>query len=867
MVKALDGAYRIGCEDGFACYRSMHKRGENADSIEFTQELVKSRAHGWSTCIPQSWNDVRQNYLEGSRSMLLNLPLPTIHRDVDGHSYVLISDCIRHFLGHQSVSDICLIPPQLGDEAVTHSSLSKRAQEILDLPHGALSALRSYILLWNDDVEPNRTKANRGSIWLMTATIATCPDNGHSMAHTYPIAVGKKGDDHDPVLNRLEQSLEQLRSGGDYYIGDQNKKARITFEVFATLQDQPERRDFNCMRAGNGTHTARFGVSADHGFLYREAILPSCKKCLDYMQKALAENSTPWPMPSCNVCVRWDALDDPNGLCKYRPPLDCPLSSNRVIETTRGPMIRPFKITYDTLKAGVDAAHEGFVSGGWSNQNCESYLEVEGLASKFIDNVLEHSTRNYSLALARAEPDRYQAIIDAAERNPMKYNKIPYPAAWSRPTMSLDLHPDVIMHLLFLGVVKTTIIQIQNCLSAQSKLGSFLKSTNSYLREFLSMSIEWLPIQPYQGGKLGGWVSENFLGFSRILPWFFQNIDEAVESTSDYVPPENLPQNKWLMRHLKYWLQVRGLDTKGKRDELQERVARYMADGAPDPLPAPDIPPASVEAVLLSLGEVLRCVMCPRVSPPLVNRTRYAIRVFLSHYDSLTRPLQQKTPAVLSSYNFTCLLNIPDAMERFGPLRCIWEGGPRGEGFARFAKPYMTQGLRQNWHYNLLLRLHRAKAFDIIMTKETKSMADISDKDALRHRKGCFQKYASAFSLRQQFSPLKPVGERKPLSVLLLKYEDHSTGLCSVVGDYDRILILGIPSETYIRHFGLFYYRFSMPPREDAIEWQSISRSVVALGFGMLLPLLRGNDGNYFALISSNWKSLSPTTQFRQLIE
>ena len=107
-----------------------------------------------------------------------------------------------------------------------------------------------------------------------------------------------------------------------------------------------------------------------------------------------------------------------------------------------------------------------------------------------------------------------------------------------------------------------------------------------------------------------------------------------------------------------------------------------MAAGAPDPLPTPDIPPADVEAVLKALLEMLRCVMNPRVTPALVSRTRYAICLFLSKFDSLTQQMHPKIPPVLSSYNFICLMNLPDAMEKFGPLRAIWEGGPRGEGFA-----------------------------------------------------------------------------------------------------------------------------------------------------------------------------------------
>ena len=86
---------------------------------------------------------------------------------------------------------------------------------------------------------------------------------------------------------------------------------------------------------------------------------------------------------------------------------------------------------------------------------------------------------------------------------------------------------------------------------------------------------------------------------------FFQNIVNAVEMTVDLAPPEGMPPDKWLHRHNKYWLQIRGLDTKGGKSELKERVAGFLAAGAPAPLPTPDIPPADVEAVLKALLEML----------------------------------------------------------------------------------------------------------------------------------------------------------------------------------------------------------------------------------------------------------------------
>ena len=135
----------------------------------------------------------------------------------------------------------------------------------------------SYMMLWSDDVEPNRSKNNRGSVWLLTVTVATPIACSHCMDNTYPIAIGREGDDHGPVIRRLEEDMDQLRKGScsPFYVGKKQQTLKIGFEIFATLQDQPERRGFNSLCLGNGKYSARSGVSANHGELYPH--LKACK--------------------------------------------------------------------------------------------------------------------------------------------------------------------------------------------------------------------------------------------------------------------------------------------------------------------------------------------------------------------------------------------------------------------------------------------------------------------------------------------------------------------------------------------------------------------------------------------------------------
>lgn len=888
LASVLGQCYEIGCEDGYS--QAIHD-GKTEDSVDYKPGKVVKSAHAYSTHIPKSWNDLRNHHLQGPRAIIQNLPIPEVRKDIKNHSYVSLVDCIRDFLGHSSLSDIALIDDKTANaipDTVNHLSESRRAQEIANLKR-TRECLISYLTIWSDDVEPNRTKSNRGSIWLLTVTIATRLENSHSMAHTYPLAIARKNEDHQPVIRKLVEETGQLRYGDmPFYIGKKKRRAKILFDIFANIQDQPERRDFNCMRAGNGLHSGRFGVSANHSAIYKNGNLAACAVCLQTMEDRMKNRQYDTPLPECRSCLNWDVLAEHEpSLGHYKPPKGYPLIDGddnwyrahpccrltNKFDVPDNQLLCPFKITYDSLKKAVDFIHDAFCNHGWKNQQCSAYLQVEGLDEKAIEKVLEHASRCFSLGVAKSDPAKYRPIINDAQKNPSKYQKMAHFATWIRPGMTLELHPEAIMHLLFLGVEKTVLGQVQSWHVAQNKWSSFARSIKNYLDAFQTMTIDWIAVLPYKGGKLGGWVSENFLGFSRIQLWFFQNMSEAAVTPDNDAPPEGIPQHRWTHKQNKYWLRVRHLDTRGKKSVIAQRVADYLS--RPDPPQEPSMASFELKAVqdtMMALDEVLRCVMKPYVTPALVNKTRHAVRIFLSKYDAMCKPLENNTtkaPPVLSSYNFICLLNLPSAMEKFGPLRGLWEGGPRGEGFARFAKPFMKQGIRQhNWHTNLHHKLLRAKAFENMTRVPEPPLSAVTSKKALADRRRQFHNYTSEVAFVSLFNPAA-IEQKRPISVILLLKEDGSVDIYGVVSDYETIMQVSLiqnEDEAPKYKLGLTYFTFRTKQLGQSVSWTDVSKSVQRIGFGLLLPLLEPGQLK-FALISSNWEVLSNSNELQNLID
>lgn len=69
----------------------------------------------------------------------------------------------------------------------------------------------------------------------------------------------------------------------------------------------------------------------------------------------------------------------------------------------------------------------------------------------------------------------------------------------------------------------------------------------------------------YQGVKMGGWVSENFIALSCVYKWVYTQL-ENVSEDSQYVEP-SISYTKWTSIQCEKWLHARGLDKSGSASE------------------------------------------------------------------------------------------------------------------------------------------------------------------------------------------------------------------------------------------------------------------------------------------------------------
>ena len=195
---------------------------------------------------------------------------------------MLPSECVADILGHGVIdfaydeSAISQITPiqTLGQSTIAQSLHQANQSEKFE---------SLFLSLWSDDFEPNYSKTNRGSVWIMTLTIHPPTNQFPNKKMVYPIAVGPKGKSHHKVIEKIMDDIRQMNR--EHYrenplcLYNHSTKSivKLSVHLICVTQDQPERRGFCSLLTGGKTH-GRWGYSVDLQNIY-EKLIP-CNVCI-----------------------------------------------------------------------------------------------------------------------------------------------------------------------------------------------------------------------------------------------------------------------------------------------------------------------------------------------------------------------------------------------------------------------------------------------------------------------------------------------------------------------------------------------------------------------------------------------------------
>jgi hypothetical protein len=789
---------------------------DESGKILLKKEKHQSCEDMWFTRIPCSPQEMHSLYMKGKDALIPNLPRPTV-QIVEEHAYISLRDCVADLLGHGletdfitevGTTDNVVEVSQIG-QCMFSQAIYKRGKDT----HGSVPFICLYVLEWSDGFEPSiSTKANRGSCWIKSVTISPTHSAMHKLTHTYPIAIGPESENHACVEEKFMEELEMFKNGKNvsFYHGRLQRNVIVYLELLVSLQDQPERRSANYVMLGGSRYTARWGVAIDLAAVASN--IPSCKKCFKHLLVGQPDEAT-----ICYCCTNWETDRAENVLLHYPPPNDYPTDELSATEK-----LTPIKLSYSILKRAVSLSLEKYQSGLWMKKNVIAYLRVHGINKDAINMILNSEWK--------------------------------HPPAWQRGITLLQ-HIDVPMHLIFLGVVKTCIQLVHDWMTRRHKSSTFIKYARGTLESIQILGLSWCKSMPYKTGKLGGWVSENYLAHARLITWFYGLIDEVAVDQEFIVP--NIPQKHWTRQQNQVWLSIRGLNSTGNAVDLRNRVQTYMSmEGGPPPLaPLEGGSVKNVQQMLFSLKVFISHVMDSSLSLEDIGNIERYIKIFLNYFEHFDKGMRKKDdiPTWITSYNFICLTNIPDTMRQFGPIRNYWEGGGMGEKLIQLIKP-LWNGFRKNWQVNIMDKMLRQMAIERVQKNHSENNSELHslnyEETSTPSAKGkLYFVYNSLKHIQQEYN------ERRPLSIIQL---DNGKFLAAVTTERYIEMICG----NYIGTIGgAHYHHWSLTNSQPK---SMLARNKVAK-YCLLLPKLTttglpsASDDPVFTAIDSDWNDIQPT--------
>jgi len=664
--------------------------------------------------------EMRRQMMHGSiHSMMHTIPRVNVE-EVGVHAISLPSECLQNLAGHGFPLDFVSntndagLPPELPVRDIASTAMCKKLFDINDCNQPLQADLNIWIFEWSDDFEPNTslTKSHRGGVWVKTITIGPPGGRKNQIYYTYPIAMGPKNRSHEEAETVIAADLLRLArpEGVVIYSKVHGGLLRVRAKIFVSLQDQPERRGENHLTGGSSDYHRRFGYSfpwQDYGPQLRPC--PGCRL-------SLLDKFHPWVYSECAHCTNF-AYDLKHPLLQIAAPED---RLEDEIEFRHPGLL---KLDYAVLNDAVSLAHEMYVDGIWSALDVREWLKILCINIATAQVVLRHAEKCKEYQDVMGDPESSNALKAAVTaekaRNPELYEEWPHPAVWNRG-VHLYQHPDIPMHLLCLGVVKLVLMRTDRWLTKKHKAQPFVRKMKGMMESINELNLSWLPILPFKGGKFGGWVSENFLTMSRVMAWFYSSLDEIAADQETWTEPDRQMQD-WTGDDCAKWLRQRGLDPDGTAAFRRAQVAAFRStplNEQPAVVEQPGGPVETVQQTILALDDMMSLLMVEQIDEAKyyieLERT---IRVFLTRFADLEENLVNinALPSWLTCFNCLSLLNLPDIIRLYGPIRNIWEGSWVGEGFLRFAKPAVKHGLRKFWQRSTMTNMQRMKGLQVVM--------------------------------------------------------------------------------------------------------------------------------------------------------
>ena len=174
----------------------------------------------------------------------------------------------------------------------------------------------------------------------------------------------------------------------------------------------------------------------------------------------------------------------------------------------------------------------------------------------------------------------------------------------------------------------------------------------------------------------------------------------------------------------------------------------------------------------------------------------------------------------ISSFNFMCLLNIPNIVSDLGPIRNYWEGGGLGEKYIQVVKRKFHK-YHTNWHTVVTDKIMQVNTQQLLTSNHNNYEDNNRDKTHVR-------KYKDNKDLEEDFKSQKALSCIQREDSTFLIYIDQ----CG----YKELTIMNYHSSKLGHHY------FTWQIEEDIIK-DNISLSIIRTC--VLLPIINTHNSSY----------------------
>ena len=566
--------------------------------------------------VPMDEQSMNETLKERQYGIFGNLP----HEEVvliNNHACVSLIGLIQHVYAH-GVPIGWTEEPDVAENIRrtdnTHGSLAmdRLLERMKSFNEGEEPTKYGYLLLWSDGFLRSYVKQKDNNVWILTVTLPDVEGCATSKFHTYCLAVGQSGNDHQPVIDYYLREIEKLTKGVYLFDPSNGKFVRVMMGLLAYIADRPERHSIlNHTEAGIFGKRTLWASAIDHHNL------PYCASCYrNEINILLRDRYSTDILPTCSRCCQWNMQSDSTANKKIKPPELTQTDKYPLSAHSRSPLypptrpvpvghLRPLELDFFLLIVAVKFAAFNIIHAGWNKGTTLSYLKSCAIPDPVINKLFS----------------KFSKMDPCEDEGGIAVNSTDYiPYVW-RSGIPMDAWIDAGMHHVFHGVVARVMLEMEDVLSGEDRKTTFHDLVNPYLLELRSLRLDWAHIKTFPKTM---WLAEDELGFARIS----------------------------LFVYGQFFLNIR---------------LREACNTTPTQL-------RSLRQMFVSLFVMVCLLMSP--TNPCVDLIERHIKVFLSacHNFASGYYTADVIPFWAGTQNFPSLLNLPRQIRTFGPIRWYWEG-------------------------------------------------------------------------------------------------------------------------------------------------------------------------------------------------